>query len=146
MAVRAVLALTWWLGKAQLNPAQPRGGADRGHPFQDLDPAAIAGLELCDLCCAVGVGRGHQDVGADHLDQAPPFLVQVLERDEADTTLMGDHAQPLQLRDSGTMRALARADLVVAIEADDEEITEPPVRTTLRPRVRRAPTIVAIRS
>src|SRR6185312_7903845 len=48
----------------------------------------------------------------------------LLERHEAHAALMGDHAEPLHLRDHGAVLALAGADLLVAVETDDEEVAE----------------------
>ena len=112
------------LGQAKLNPAQPGRGAHGRHPLQHLHPPAVALFELGDLGAGVGVGGRHQHVRADGLDQPPPLVVQVLQGDQADTALVRHHAQPFHLRYRGPVRALAGPDLLVAVQADDEEVAE----------------------
>jgi len=51
-------------------------------------------------------------------------VVGVLQRDQAHPALVGDHAQALHLRHDGPVLALAGADLLVAVQADDEEVAE----------------------
>src|SRR5215813_1268453 len=81
-------------------------------------------FEIGDLGAGVGVRGRHQHVGADGLDQPPPLVVQVLQGDQAHAALVRHHAQPFHLGYRGPVRSLAVPDLLVAVQAHDEEVTE----------------------
>ena len=62
--------------------------------------------------------------GCDRLDQRPARVVVVLEVDQVDRALVGEHLQALALGDHRPVVALAAADLRVAVDAHDEHVAE----------------------